>query len=67
MIDCLAEQFDRNWNLESNLKELVWNNDLGCSGKTASKFVDEVLPKTYNLQLRSLKLEGVFKPSAAVK
>lgn len=65
VLQCLIKQFNHNWNLESNLQSLTWNSDLKCCEQMASKFLTDTLPKTYNLHLKHLSAQGVFKTAAS--
>ena len=51
MIKTMTESWDEHWNLNSKLKELVWNDDLKCSPSTTVKFLTKDLPKMYNMKL----------------
>ena len=52
------------WNLDNNLKEIIWNEDLKKSPSTSMKFMSEELAQIYNLRLNRLEMRGVLKKSA---
>ena len=39
----------------------MWNEDLKCSPSTALDFCKNVIPNVYNLKLRKLYMQGVFR------
>ena len=61
IVKAFNESCDINWNLNNNLRELIWNEDLRCSPSTALKFTCKDLPNIYNLKLQKLRLQGVFR------
>jgi len=42
------------WNVDNNLRELIWNDDLKKSPSSTLKFLSAELPKIYNIKLKTL-------------
>jgi len=51
LIKAINDKFKESWNLNNELRELIWNDDLKCSPSTAIQFLSKDLPSTYNLKL----------------
>ena len=55
------DKFNDKWNLQSDLRELIWNDDFNESPTSALKFMGEDIPNIYNLKLWKIGMCGVFK------
>ena len=47
----IKDKFKESWNLNNELRELIWNNDLKCSPSAAMQFLARDITSTYNLKL----------------
>ena len=56
----LLKEFAKDWNLNSSVREITWNNDFKADAKSAKKWITESIPKVYNLRLTNLNMAGVF-------
>jgi hypothetical protein len=57
---CLLDLFNKDWNLNNNLKKLFWDGDLAVDKPLALEFMTKSLPKVYNLRLRTIFVCDVF-------
>jgi len=51
IVKLLNDQMNSGWNLDNNLRELIWNDDLKKSPTTAIKFLTKDIPAIYNMKL----------------
>jgi len=57
----LSDQMNNGWNLDNNLKELIWNDDLKKSPSTTLKLLTKDIPSVYNMKLTKLSMCGCLK------
>ena len=63
IVKLLNDQMNHGWNLDNNLRELIWNDDLKKSPSTAITFLTKDLPSIYNLKLQRISMCGCLKSS----
>ena len=56
----LLEQFGKDWNLNTNLKNLYWDGDLSIDKPHAIDFMTKKIPNVYNLRLQTIYMCDVF-------
>ena len=64
IIKTMVDQFEVDWNLNNELRELIWNDDLKCSPSTTVKFLTKELPSIYNLKFKRIFMNGVLRSQA---
>lgn len=56
----LLKEFAKDWNLNSSVREITWDQDFKVDAKTAKKWMTESMLKVYNLRLTKLRMAEVF-------